>query len=68
VKEAAATLEGAILVVPLGGDPATAMHELGDRAVRAPALGTRPTYVRALIALVRRVEVDAGWVSVTGEP
>ncbi len=42
-------------------DPA--MAALAPRLVRAPGLGRRPTYVRALKALVHRAEREAGWSS-----
>jgi hypothetical protein len=54
-----------VLAVPI---PATrdvdrAMRELAPRVVEAPRLGKRPTYVRALLALVHRAEREAGWSS-----
>jgi hypothetical protein len=61
LRLAAWRLSGAILAVPLLLDVDTSA--LGMRVTKAPDLGTRPTYVRALLALVRRAEAEAGWLS-----
>jgi hypothetical protein len=55
----------AVLAVPITmvRDLELAMQAAAPRVVRAPALGRRPTYVRALKALVERAEREAGWSS-----
>jgi hypothetical protein len=55
----------AVLAVPLTAirDLELAVDALRPRLVRAPGLGKRPTYVRALKALVHRAEREAGWSS-----
>jgi hypothetical protein len=53
----------AILAVSIaaGAELELAAAALAPRLVRTPALGTRPTYVRALVDMVRRGEKEAGW-------
>jgi hypothetical protein len=53
----------AVLAVPITAvrDLELAVATLAPRVVRAPALGRRPTYVRALKTLVERAEREAGW-------
>jgi hypothetical protein len=58
--EAAATL--AVAITPVR-ELESAFDDLAPRIVRAPPLGRRPTYVRALKALVERAEREAGWSS-----
>lgn len=58
--EAQATL--AVALTPVR-DLESALDDLAPRIVRAPPLGRRPTYVRALLAVVRRAEREAGWSS-----
>jgi hypothetical protein len=53
----------AVLAVPLTAVRDLELDALAPRVVRAPALGTRPTYVRALKRLVERAEGEAGWSS-----
>ncbi len=55
----------AVLAVPITAvrDLDLAVAALAPRVVRAPGLGRRPTYVRALKALVERAEREAGWSS-----
>ena len=55
----------AVLAVPITAvrDLELAVDALAPRVVKAPGLGRRPTYVRALKALVERAEREAGWSS-----
>jgi hypothetical protein len=55
----------AILAVPITAvrDLERAIAGLAPRIVKTPDLGKRPTYVRALVALVHRAEQEAGWSS-----
>ena len=55
----------AVLAVPITAvrDLELDVEALAPRLVRAPGLGRRPTYVRALKALVERAEREAGWSS-----
>jgi len=55
----------AVLAVPITAvrDLELAVEALAPRVVKAPGLGRRPTYVRALKALVERAEREAGWSS-----
>ena len=53
----------AVLAVPITAVRDLELEALAPRVVRAPVLGRRPTYVRALKALVERAEREAGWSS-----
>jgi hypothetical protein len=53
----------AILAVPITAVRDLELDALAPRVVQAPVLGKRPTYVRALMALVERAEREAGWSS-----
>ena len=55
----------AVLAVPITAvrDLEIEVEALAPRVVKAPGFGRRPTYVRALKALVERAEREAGWSS-----
>jgi hypothetical protein len=53
----------AVLAVPITAVRDLELEALAPRVVKAPGLGRRPTYVRALKALVERAEREAGWSS-----